>query len=196
MNLWRRIYDERRRTLLPLAIAAVVNIAVLLLAVLPLGRSVAATERAADDAAVALAGARRTERQAREATSSKERADDELRRFYADVLPGNFAVARKTANTWLQEAARDAGLEYTGANFAWDEVRESTLSRASSTVTLRGRYADIRRFLHAVETATEFLVVERVELAQPNEGSAAAPSGMLEVSLIVSTFFVTEAPRQ
>ena len=36
MSLWGRIYHERRRVVLPLLIGAVVNIAVLLLAVVPL----------------------------------------------------------------------------------------------------------------------------------------------------------------
>jgi Tfp pilus assembly protein PilO len=73
-------------------------------------------------------------------------------------------------------------------------VRESPLSRAYSDVTLRGRYADIRRFLHAVESAGEFLVVERVELAQSST-STPANAGVLEVSLLVSTFFRTEPAR-
>jgi Tfp pilus assembly protein PilO len=192
MSLWRRIYAERRRILLPLIVVAVGNIVVLLVAVLPLGRSVAAAEAEAQNAAMGLVRARQLERQARNATTSRDRADRELRQFYTDILPRDFAVAAKTTNRWLQQAARDAGLEYRGANFAWEGVRESPLSRAWSDVTLRGRYADIRRFLRAVEAADEFLVVERLELAQPAMSGA---DGMLEVSLLVSTFFVTEPAR-
>jgi Tfp pilus assembly protein PilO len=192
MNLWRRVYAERRRVLLPLIVASVANLVVLLVAVLPLGRSVAAAETEAENAAINLASARQLERQARNASTSRDRADRELRQFYTSILPSNFAVAAKTTNRWLQEAARDAGLEYRGANFAWEAVRESKLSRASSDVTLRGRYADIRRFLRAVESAEEFLVVERLELAQPAMSGA---EGMLEVALVVSTFFVTEPAR-
>lgn len=194
MSLWRRIYAEHRRVLLPLIIAAVVNVAVLLLVLLPLGRSVAAAEIAAQDATLKLAQARQLERQARNATTSRDRADRELQQFYTTVLPDGFAVASKTTNRWLQEAARDAGLEFRGANFDWEAVRESPLSRAYSDVTLRGRYADIRRFLHAVESAEQFVVVERVELAQSTTTSP-ANTGILEVSLLVSTFFVTEPPR-
>lgn len=192
MTLWRRIYAERRRVLLPLIVALVANLVVLLVAVLPLGRSVAAAQTEAQTAAMSLASARQQERQARSATTSRERADRELQQFYTGILPEDFAVAAKTTNRWLQQAARDAGLEYRGANFAWEAVRESPLSRAWSDVTLRGRYPDIRRFLRAVESADEFLVVERVELAQPTTTGTA---GLLEVSLLVSTFFVTEPAR-
>jgi len=192
MTLWRRIYAERRRVLLPLIVASVANLVVLLFGVLPLGRSVAAAETEAQNAIMNLASARHLQRQARDASASRDRADRELRQFYTTILPKDFAVAAKTTNRWLQEAARDAGLQYRGANFAWEAGRESPLSRAWSDVTLRGRYADIRRFLRAVEAAEEFLVVERVELAQPAMSGA---EGMLEVSLLVSTFFVTEPAR-
>lgn len=194
MTLWRRVYAERRRVLLPLIVAALVNVAVFVLVVLPLGRSVASAEVAAQNATLSLASARQLERQARNASASRERADRELQQFYTAVLPDSFAVASRTANRWLQEAARDAGLSFRGANFAWEEVRESPLSRAYSDVTLRGRYADIRRFLHAVESAAEFLVVERVELAQSSTNTP-ANAGVLEVSLLVSTFFRTEPVR-
>lgn len=193
MSLWTRIYEERRRIILPLLIAAVVNLAVLLLAVVPLRRSVTTTEAAAHDATLSLASANQQLRQAREAASSRQRADTELQRFYTSVLPENFAVAARTTNRWLQQTAQQEGLEYRGASFSWDEVRESSLSRAYSQATLRGRYADIRRFLHAVEAADEFLVVERLELDQASAGTG---SGSLEVSLLVSTFFVTEPARQ
>lgn len=194
MGFWRRVYDERRRVLLPLIVAAVANLALLLLVVLPLSRGVAATETAAQNAALSLASARQMERQARSATASRERADRELTQFYSGILPDSFAVAERTANRWLAQAARESGLEYRGANFAWEQVRESSLSRAYSNATLRGRYADIRRFLHAVETADEFLVVERLELGQSST-TTAGNSSLLEVSLLVSTFFVTESPR-
>lgn len=194
MSLWRRIYLERRRVILPLAIAAVVNIAVLILAVVPLGRSLTAAESTAQDATLSLASARQLERQARNAATSKERADRELQQFYTDVLPKGFAVASRTANRWLQQTARNAGLEYRGANFSWEAIRDSTLSRAYSTVTLRGRYQDIRQFLHVVETSPEFLVVERLDLTQSPASAGAA--GLLEVALVVSTYFQTEEPPQ
>src|SRR5690606_33213505 len=103
------------------------------------------------------------------------------------------AEAASATNRWLQDAARGAGLQYVGASFAWEPVRDSSLSRAYSDVTLRGRYTDIRRFLTDVESADLFLIVEQLELRQP---STAGSSGTLEVGLVVSTFFVTEPPRQ
>jgi Tfp pilus assembly protein PilO len=193
-TLWRRVYEERRRVLLPLLLAAAANVVVFAVVVLPLGRSVAAAETQAQNAALRLAQARQLERQARDAAASRERADRELQQFYTGVLPRSFAAAERTTRRWLQQAARDSGLDYRAANFSWEELRESELSRAFADVRLRGSYADIRRFLHAVEAAEEFLVVERVDLAQPSSAGG-ANAGILEISLLVSTFFVAEPVR-
>jgi hypothetical protein len=92
--------------LLPLLVAAFANLAVFVLVVVPLGRSVAATEAAAQDATLSLASARQLERQARSATVSRERADRELAQFYSRILPDSFAVAERTANRWIAQAAR------------------------------------------------------------------------------------------
>jgi Tfp pilus assembly protein PilO len=192
VSLWARVYEERRRVMLPLIVLAAVSVATLLLAVWPLQRSVAATETAVLEATVDLAGAQRLERQARDAALGKRRADSELQTFYADVLPRDFATAAKTTNRWLQQAADDAGLEFKASHFDWDEVRDSRLSRAFSTVTLIGRYSNIRRFLYAVETASEFIVVEKVGLAEAAT-TAQGSTGNLEVSLTVATYFLTPA---
>src|SRR5690606_19835427 len=106
MSLWARIYAERRGVILPLAIAAAVNLAVLLLAVIPLARSVQGSESAAEDATLQLFRARQLADQAREAADSQVRAERELQQFYTGVLPRGFAVATTTTNRWLQQAAQ------------------------------------------------------------------------------------------
>jgi hypothetical protein len=147
MTLWRRVYEERKSLVLPLLIVLVANVGVLLLAVLPLRTSVAAQQSAAAEARSGLDAAKRVEKQVQQARASKERADGELQKFYTAVLPRDFAAAQRMANLWLNEAAQDAGLVFRGNQFDRAEKRDSRLSRAYSRVVLRGRYADIRRFL-------------------------------------------------
>jgi Tfp pilus assembly protein PilO len=185
----RRVFEERKRTLLPLLVALVANLAALVLAVIPLRTAVSAAETEAIRATLELGEARRLHREAQQARTSKETADQELRRFYTDVLPRDLPTAQKTMNLWVAEAAREAGLDFRGSHFDWGEVRESQLTRAFSRITLQGSYPSIRRFLHAVETAEEFVVVERVELVQ--QADQVSSSGDLEVSLVVATYFVT-----
>jgi Tfp pilus assembly protein PilO len=194
VSLWARVYEDRRRVILPLAVLVAVAIAVLLLGVWPLQSRVAASETAALQARVELSTARRLERQAREAAAKRTHADADLQTFYADVLPRDFATATRTTNRWLLEAAREAGLEFKASHFDWAPVRDSRLSRAFSTVTLSGNYASIRRFLYAMETASEFIVVEQVGLAEAS--STRGNSGTLDVSLSVSTYFLSPAAGQ
>jgi len=192
VTLGARVYQERRAIILPLLIALVVNIGVLVLVVIPLGRRAASAQDEATSARVALASARLLERQAGQAATRRSTADAELQRFEHDVLPKDFPTATRNTNLWLFHAARDAGLEFRSSRFETKELRESRLSRAYSTVTLVGRYSDIRKFLAAMETAKEFVVLEQVELAQ-SDSTQQGPNDRLEIALAVSTFFPTAA---
>jgi len=190
MTPWNRIYQERRAVVLPLLVVLVVNAAVFALAVLPLRRSVATAENSSADATLALAEARRQERQAKDARTSKERAEQELAKFYGEVLPHDPNTARKVTTAWLQQAAADAGLTFKNNHFDTDAVRDSQLTRVVVKFTLQGRYPAIRKLLYALETAEEFVVVDKVELAQSGS-DAQIGSGLLEVSLTVSTYHLT-----
>jgi len=190
MTPWRRIYQERRAVVLPLLVVLVVNAAIFALAVLPLRRSVATAEDGSADATLALAEARRQERQAKDARTSKERAEQELTKFYGEKLPRDPNTARKVTTAWLQQAVADAGLIFKNNHFDTDAVRDSQLTRVLVKFTLQGRYPAIRKLLYALETAEEFVVVDKVELAQSGS-DAQISSGLLEVSLTVSTYHLT-----
>lgn len=192
MSLWRRILQERRRVLWPLAAALAINLAALVLGVLPLRAAVGAAEARVIDAQRQLGEARRLERQAADARARTVQADEELKTFYGRVLPRDFQAAQTTANLWLLQAAEAAGLVFKASHFDWSEVRDAAVSRASVRVTLEGPYASLRRFLRDVETAEEFLIVDRVEVADP--GEAEGDAGRLQVSMVVSTYFLTTPP--
>ncbi len=192
MSIWRRIFDERRAVLLPLVILLAANVGVLLLAVWPLQASVTGAESEAAQATASLALARRDEKQAKDARASKDRAEQELQKFYADILPKELTSARKLTTAWLVQAASDAGVTFKAFSLDYDPIRDSRLTRVVVKFTLQGRYTNIRRFLYNVETAEEFVVVEKVELAQSGAESATT-SGLLEVGLTVATYYFTPA---
>ena len=191
MSLWRRIFQERRAVVLPLAIALVANVATLVLAVLPLRRSVANMEDQAVNASLALSQARHLEKSAKDALTSRERATTELQKFYAEILPADNQSAFRIGRSWLPQAAQGAGLRYTGGAADIDEVNDSRLTRASVKIGLEGTYANIRKFLYTVETAEEFVIIERVELQQTGTDAPANTSGRLLVVLSVTTYFLT-----
>lgn len=190
--LLRRIFLERRAVLLPLLVAFVVNVGVLLLGVLPLRQSVTGAETDALNSRVNLAGARAAEKGAKQAQSGKERADQEMKKFYAEILPRNFDAAANLISFWPIKIAQQSRVKWSSGTTQTKPLQDpSTLVKVSSKATLTGEYADIRRFLYEIETAEQFVIIESVELSQ--SGSAQS-SGVLEVSLEIATYYVNETP--
>ena len=193
MSIWRRVYQDRRAVMLPLLMALVLNIGVWLLGVVPFRTRLSAAEADAREAAVELVNARRIAEQAAQAAASRSQADAQLKAFYGSVLPSDYPTAVKTTNAWVQQAATDAGLAFRSSRFEREPVDESRLSRAVSNVSLTGQYVDLRRFLHALEVAEEFIVLERVELVDTTANQQGG--GAIGIEAVVSTFFVAPESR-
>jgi Tfp pilus assembly protein PilO len=191
MSIWRRIYGERRAVLLPLLILLAANVAVLALAVLPLAQSVSNLEDESTNTATELWRARQLDKQAKDAGASEQRADVELRKFYGEVLPGDAVAARKLV-AFLEHSANANGLTFQRTQLEEASVKDSRLERMSGKVTLIGDYPNIRKFLYAVETAPEFVIVERVALAQATDTKSTS-SGRLVVTLDIATYYVGNA---
>jgi Tfp pilus assembly protein PilO len=182
----RRVFDERRRIVLPLFVVLMANLALYALAVFPLSRRVAGAEERAGIARAALTAAAREHDLARATLEGKDRADRELRRFYAEVLPGNQPAARRITYLRLAQLAREAGLEPGRSAFEVEEIRESTLTRMGMSLDLQGDYSAIRRFVYLLETAPEFTIIENVTLASSEEGQ-------LHLTLSLATYYRTPA---
>lgn len=182
-----RIYREKRRLILPLAILAVANLAALLLVVYPLSRRVAATEARAATSATRLARATQEFRAARATLEGRERTDKQLERFYAEILPRDQTAARRITYLKLANLAREADLLYESRSFSTASERESMLTRMDIAVPLHGEYADMRRFIHTLETAPEFLVIRDIQLTKSNDEKSSA----LTLQLNLTTFYRT-----
>jgi Tfp pilus assembly protein PilO len=192
VSLWRRIYVERRSVILPLFILLIGNVALLALAVLPLSGSVASLHGDALNATTAMLKARTIDQQAKDARGSKERADQELKKFYGEILPATPAGARKVMS-FLERTADESGLKFQNSHVEESEIKDSRLERMSAKITLVGDYQNIRKYLYAIETAQQFVVVERVGLSQAAD-LRSSNSGRLEVTLDVATYFVAAGP--
>jgi len=180
---WRRVLQEKRSLVLPLAVAAVVNVGVYFLVVYPLTARTQSVEARAQAASVNLAHAL-TEFRAAEATrTGRARADSQLTRFYNEVLPRNQAGARRITYLRLAKLAEQAGLDYDRRDFHPRQQRDSVLEEMEGSMTLTGDYRDVRRFLHTLETAPEFIVLRDVSLSQ---GERDAP---LTLTLQLSTYY-------
>jgi hypothetical protein len=189
MSLWRRILVERRTVVIPVAVLLAINVVVLIAVVLPLQQSVASAQEEVYASSMALTAAKAEEKRAEHAAAQGTQADRDLRQFYAEILPVDFIRARDGVQFWVASTARSLGLQHTGIETSRPtEVRDSRLRRVTAKFTLRGDYNNIRRFIYAVEAAEEFLIIERVQLAQP--GVQQPTSTILEVDLDLATYFV------
>ena len=189
MSLFRRVFSERRAVLIPLTIFLAGNIVVLALVVWPLQQAVDGAKDAQYRAAQGVEAARALEAQAKAQRASKDRADTELRKFYSEILPKDHPRAISVASFWLGRVAEDARVTFRSGQWDTELIRDSRLTKVTGQVTLVGEYANIRRFLYEVETAQEFVVIESVELSQ---ASATQNDSLLELSLQVATYFVTD----
>lgn len=180
-----RAAREHRRFLVPLAIAVVANMAVYALVIAPLARRVATVEDRNRRAAQALSSARAVHDQASGTQAGRDRALTELRTFYTEVLPVDLAGARRLTHLRIAQMARRSNLNYDRASFTSANERGSRLTQLKVDVDLSGRYEDVRRFIHQLESAAEFVVIDNVTLANDGDG------GGLAISLALSTYFLS-----
>jgi hypothetical protein len=180
-----RVFREKRSLMLPLLLVLAANVVLLVLAVLPLMRSVASEETRAGEAARERAGATRALERAEAIVGGKARADSELTRFYTQVLPPDQTGARRITYLNLQQLAEQAGIDLAGQETAITAPDpDSTLTKFTTRLTLRGSYGGIREFIHAIEGQPAFLVIEHMALSV-----AAAADEPLQVEVTVSTYY-------
>jgi Tfp pilus assembly protein PilO len=167
----RRIVQENRRIVYILAAALVINAALYALVVYPLAQRVASGEQEAGESTRALVAARKTFDSARGTVSGKKEADAELVKFYEEVLPPDLSGARRVLYPRLDQLARKTNLTPGAYRFHPEESeRTGDLRKITMTMNLTGEYTNIRRFIHELETAPEFLVLESVAVTTTAEG--------------------------
>jgi Tfp pilus assembly protein PilO len=184
MSVARRVLVEKRRVIWPIVAAVVVNVALFVLVVFPLSRKVSGGEAQAQAAAAALAAARQDYAAARATVTGKAAADAELQKFYKDVLPPDYSGARRITHLKMYQIARQANLQLERRDYDTTQERGSDLGKLTTTIVLSGEYRDIRRFIYALETSPEFLVVENVALSQGTERERG-----LNVTVQVATYY-------
>ena len=162
----RRVLTEKRRLILPIAIALVVNAALFAIVLYPLSKKVAGGEQEAQAAATALSAAKRDYEQARGMVAGKGQADQELQKFYTGVLPPDLSAARRITFLRIEQIAQHSNLRLERETSDPKAQRDSQLVKFIYRAALSGEYRNIRRFIHELETAPEFLVLENVELSQ------------------------------
>jgi len=167
MSLGRRIFAEKRALILPLVIAAILNVLVYILVVYPLSvKSRGAADRA-KNAALSRQAAEQDYANAKELVAGKSRAEQELITFYGKVLPSDQLAALRLTYGPLPVIARKANVKVLSRRWNPELSRENgRLARLVVHVSLEGDYESFRQFIYALETAPEFVIVDDVSISQ------------------------------
>ena len=94
--------------------------------------------------------------------TGKDRAATELATFYTACCRSDLAGARRLTHLRLAQLAREHDLRYARAQSEPVPERDSTLTRLKIDMSLAGSYTDMRSFIHALETAPEFVVIDNI----------------------------------
>ena len=182
--LARRVMAENRKPLIWLGAGLLLNVLLYAFGVYPLSQRVANVTERNQAAARALTAARLEHGQAAGAVTSKESAVTELATFYTDVLPKDLAAARRLTHLRLAQMARTHNLRYGRASSEPVVDKDSKLVRLRTELNLGGSYAGVRAFLHSIETAPEFVVIDNVALTESNDAG-----DRVELALALSTYY-------
>ncbi|MGE3488456.1 MAG: type 4a pilus biogenesis protein PilO [Vicinamibacterales bacterium] len=179
-----RVVAEHRRVLVPLGALLAVNIAVLVLLVLPLRVAVQSGGARAQESGRAMAEAR-AELAAAEATrDGQAQATRDLDRFYREVLPADVSAAQRLTRSKLSLLAREHDVVFLQSSTTPETLRDSSLERLVVNYSLSGDWEDVQRFIHTVETLPEFVVIDDLSLSESGESNAP-----LSLNLVVSTYY-------
>lgn len=184
----RRVLREHRAWIWPLAVLLAVNVVAVVAGVVPMSRSVRSAETRATAAAADAAAADTELKAATLARDGRDTATRELDLFYRDVLPADVAAARRLLQLHVAQLARTHEVTFTRSVATPEHIRGSALSRLQANITMVGRYRDVRAFLYELETASDFVVVDSIVLAEGEDSSAP-----LDLTLVVSTYYKADA---
>jgi Tfp pilus assembly protein PilO len=81
-------------------------------------------------------------------------------------------VACSTADHLLHKLADAAGVKVSSILFHFDKEHNDPLERLELQINLAGSYAGLLKFLHAFETANEFILVREAAFAPEGENGA------------------------
>ena len=173
MTTFGRVLTEKRLPLSLAAAAAALGLGLYVFVVYPWTARVDSARQRETTASQNLAAARQAHDAAMALTTGKSQTHDQLERFYGEVLPTSLAGARGITYPRFAALAGAHNLVLEQRSSVPEQDEDSQLARLRTTMRLGGEWPNIRRFIHALESAPEFIVIEGVALSQSDEDDSA-----------------------
>ena len=178
---------EKKALIVPLMIGFAINLVVYSAAIYPQIQKVATAQARAETAAETLLAAAHAEKNARAMKAKKIQMAKDLKRFYSESLPTGLVGARRITYLRLARLAELSGLRSERRTIQPSVDPKGQLGKLNTTMVLAGEYADIRRFIHGLETSPEFVVIEGISLTQ-----ASGQDSTLVLTLQLATYYRPE----
>ena len=182
--LARRLLREHRAWVWPFVVVLGASTVAFVAGVIPMSRSVTSAALRASSAEADAEAAAKELTEAAAARDGRDAATRELSSFYGEVLPKDVAAARRLLQLRVAQLARAHDVTFSRSAVTPENVRGSDLSRLQASISLLGRYRDVRDFLYELETVDDFVVVDSIVLTEGEDASAP-----LDLTLTVSTYF-------
>jgi hypothetical protein len=189
MSIWARAAVDKRRIIVPLVIGVIANLVLYAVVVFPLGRQVISTEQEERAAREQLVQARGDYSSAKATVTGKQQADVALQKFYKDVLPGDLSTARRLTFTRLADLAKQANVKLEHGTNENAHEKGSSLWKLTTRYTLEGDYRDVRKFIYALETAPEFIVLENISLTSAGPDQPQQSNKGVAMNLEIATYY-------
>jgi len=190
LNLLKRVFVEKKPLIVPLMVGLAINLIVYSTAIYPQAQRIATAKAQAETATKIRAAAVHAEKDARVIAARKIQINKDLERFYAESLPDGLAGARRITYLRLARLAKLAGLRYERRTIQLEADPKGRLGKLNTTMVLAGEYVNMRRFIHGLETAQEFVVIEDISLAQ-----ASGQNSALVLTIQLATYYRPENTR-
>lgn len=112
-----------------------------------------------------------------------EKARDDMKRLAGDVLSTR---QRRMVASQLEvtKLAREFGIAINRVQYQNETVDNGALERFATVLPLAGGYSNLRKFIQAVESSDNFLVIERVALGTGKS------SDVVELNITLATYFI------
>jgi Tfp pilus assembly protein PilO len=115
--------------------------------------------------------------------ASLVKARDDMKHFVGDVLSTR---QRRMIEVQLEIAKllREFGIAFDRVQYENSTIENGALERFGIVVPLAGGYSNLRKFIQAVESSENFLVIERVDLGSGKTGDS------VELNITLATYFI------
>lgn len=182
----QRVVTEKRVGFALVLTTCIAAMVLWTIAVFPLNARLTSTRARATVATGNLAAAQARLVQARNQRQDRNRVEQELATFYDDVLPRGLPLARSVTYARLSELALEHRLVMERRTVTLEEEHDEAgeLASLETTMILTGDWTNIRHFMHALEGAPEFMVIEGIVLNQ-SDGQGTT----LGLALSVATYY-------